>query len=138
MANGAILARMDVVVEKTKMESILRRGGSRLGAGRKPKHQHEARAAFNLAIDARWDKILEKLDAWIEQGDKDILRMLVEQRIGKPSQSLEVSKIEQKRISMAVFLDPRVQEATKRLDAEIVHLIRQNAGREVARQEEFV
>src|SRR3989344_8374367 len=119
---------MDLATEIIKPEGISKRGGARPGAGRKPKHQHEARAAFNLAIDMRWEKILEKLDAWIEQGDKDILRMIIEQRIGKPSQNLEVNKIEHKRISMAVFLDPRVQEATKRLDAVIVHLIRQEGS----------
>ncbi len=59
-------------------------GGERDGSGRKPKLKFEARELFYMAIDERWDRILAKIDKYIERGDKDILKMLIEQRIGRP------------------------------------------------------
>jgi hypothetical protein len=115
---------------KTKV--ISKRGGARPGAGRKPKLQHEARELFNAAIDERWDQILLKIDEWIAKGDKDILRLVIEQRIGRASQNIELKKTEQKHISMAIFFDPRVQQARQRLDSEIAQVIREDVVQEVA------
>jgi len=59
-------------------------GGKRDGSGRKPKLRHEARELFYLAIDERWERILAKIDNYILRGDKDMVKFLIEQRIGKP------------------------------------------------------
>ena len=107
-----------------KTQGISKRGGARLGAGRKPKLQYEARELFNAAIDERWPLIVQKLDEWIAKGDKDILRLVIEQRIGRASQNVEVHKTQQGHINMAVFMNPHFQEAIRRLDNEIAGLIR--------------
>lgn len=78
---------------KTAQQS--RWGGERLGSGRKPKMKYEARELFYAAIDERWAKILKKIDHYITKGDKDILKMIIEQRIGRPSQQADIT-LEQK------------------------------------------
>lgn len=64
-------------------------GGKRDGSGRKPKLKAEARELFYMAIDERWDKILSQIDRYIQRGDKDILKMLIEQRVGRPAPFIE-------------------------------------------------
>lgn len=74
---------------KTEQES--KHGGARPGAGRKPKLQFEARELFYTAIDDRWEAIIAKLDKLIDRGDSGTIRWLLEQRVGKASQSLDVT-----------------------------------------------
>lgn len=104
---------MDTTIEKMKTVGISKRGGARPGAGRKPRLQHEAREIFNAAIDARWPLIMRKLDELIEKGDKDVLRMVVEQRIGKPGLSLAVKDDHSTRVNYNLFFNPKVREATR-------------------------
>ena len=99
-------------IEILKTNTISKRGGARIGAGRKPKLQFEARELFNMAVDERWPRIEKKMDEWIENGDKDMIKFLIEQRIGKPSQSLEVKKQEVK-VNYTLFNNPKVREAVK-------------------------
>jgi hypothetical protein len=73
-----------------KMEQKSKHGGAREGAGRKPKLQYEARELFYSAVDARWDTILAKLDKLITRGDFHALRWVLEQRIGRAPQSVEM------------------------------------------------
>lgn len=65
-------------------------GGYRPNSGRKPKKTFEARELFNIAVDERWEKIMSKIDYYIEQGDKDILKFIVEQRIGRSPQKVDM------------------------------------------------
>ena len=74
---------------KTDGES--KHGGARVGAGRKPKLQYEARELFQSAVDERWGLIMGKLDKLITDGDFNTIRWILEQRIGKAPQSLEVT-----------------------------------------------
>ena len=46
---------------------------------------YEARTLFCMAIDDRWEKIMDILDAYIDRGDKDIIKMLIEHRVGRPA-----------------------------------------------------
>jgi hypothetical protein len=73
-----------------KTEQKSKHGGARPGAGRKPKLQYEARELFYSTVDARWDTIMATLDKLIAQGDYHVLRWVLEQRIGKAPQSLEI------------------------------------------------
>lgn len=66
-------------------------GGARPGAGRKPKLQYEARELFYAAVDARWETILAKLDALIARGDFNTIRWVLEQRVGKAAQSVDIT-----------------------------------------------
>lgn len=73
-----------------KMDKEPSHGGVRENSGRKPKLKDEARQMFYAAVDARWEMIMEKIDYYIQKGDKDILKMIIEQRIGKAPQPIEV------------------------------------------------
>lgn len=77
-------------------------GGHRPNSGRKPKLKYDARQLFYACIDKKWDRIMEKLNEYIEEGDKDILKMIIEQRIGKAPQSLELTGNEEKPISVII------------------------------------
>jgi len=72
-------------------------GGKRNGGGRKPKNQEEiltpkftARELFYKKVDERWDLLMEALDECLFNKDKDILKFVIEQRIGKASQAVNV------------------------------------------------
>lgn len=79
---------------KTKLKS--KHGGARPGSGRKPKLQYEARELFYNAVDDRWNTIIAKLDKLITKGDHHTLRWILEQRIGRAPQSLEITNQEEK------------------------------------------
>ncbi len=104
---------METTIEKSNTNQISKRGGARVGAGRKPKMQYEARELFNMAVDARWPLIMQKIDELIQKGDKDILKMIVEQRIGKPTQSVAVKNDGNPRVNYNFFIQPKVQEAVR-------------------------
>jgi hypothetical protein len=74
-----------------KTEQKSRHGGARIGAGRKPRLQYEARELFFSAVDARWDMILSKLNKLILRGDFHALRWVLEQRIGRAPQSMDIT-----------------------------------------------
>ena len=78
-------------LENMKMEHKSSHGGAREGAGRKPKLQYEARGLFYSTIDDRWDMIVSKLDELIAKGDSSTLRWLLEQRIGRAPQSIDIT-----------------------------------------------
>ena len=113
---------MNKEVEILNKSKISSHGGHRKNSGRKPKMQHEARELFNLEVDKRWPAILEKIDELIEKGDKDIIKMLIDQRIGKPVSTLSIPKIEKAR-SYEFFLRPEIMNATKQFDEAIKSVI---------------
>jgi len=90
-----------------KTEQKSKHGGARAGAGRKPKLQYEARELFYSAVDARWDTILSKLDKLIARGDFHALRWVLEQRIGRAPQSVEMDITAN---SEPVEMSPKIQE----------------------------
>lgn len=100
-------------IEILKTRTISKRGGVRAGAGRKPRKQHEARELFNSVVDARWQVLLGKVFEMAEAGDKDMLRLLVEQRIGKPTQSLAVKDDHSTRVNYNLFYQPEVRKAVR-------------------------
>lgn len=71
-------------------------GGARPGSGRKPKLKGDARELFYMAVDKRWDLLIAKLDEFIENGDKDIIKMVIEQRIGKAPQTVDLGNKDDK------------------------------------------
>ena len=77
--------------ENLKSEPQSNWGGSRPGAGRKPRLQYEVRDLFNFAIDEEWDNILKVVRYHVRKGDKDVTKWLIEQRIGKAPQTLDVT-----------------------------------------------
>lgn len=116
---------MDTTLENLKTEDISKHGGARPGAGRKPKLQFEARELFNNAIDDRWGRIMQKIDAHIEKGDKDILRLCVEQRIGKAGQSVSFKNEDSPRPAAELFFNPRIQIAVRVLENDLKREISQ-------------
>lgn len=117
MKQNKILEKMKTV-EKSKSW-----GGVRNGSGRKPRLQYESRELFNNAIDDEWENILEVLHSYIQKGDKEIIKWVVEQRIGKAPQSMDVTS---KSISMNVITQDNessgaieVMEIARRVSAEL-------------------
>lgn len=96
----------------------IKRGGFRPGSGRKPKYQYEAREILNMAIDERMPKIFEKLDDLIEKGDPTILKMLIEQRYGRPTVP-ETPKISQKQQINQFFFDPAIRAKVLEVESEL-------------------
>jgi hypothetical protein len=80
-----------VKVENLKKQEKSKWGGVRIGAGRKPKLQYEVRELFNLTVDEEWENISKVLRYYIRKGDKEIVKWIVEQRIGKAPQNLDIS-----------------------------------------------
>jgi len=66
-------------------------GGARKNAGRKCRLTTEARQLLHAAIDDRWPMILDVLDHYIIEKDKDILKFVIEHRCGKPGQAIDLS-----------------------------------------------
>jgi hypothetical protein len=99
---------MKKVLENSITTTKIKHGGFRAGSGRKPKLQYEARELLNMAIDQRMPKILEKIDELVEKGDTTMIKLLIEQRFGRPSVP-ETPKISQNvRISNNLFFNPKV------------------------------
>jgi hypothetical protein len=117
--------RMDDIIENSKKEDISSHGGARAGAGRKPRLQFEARELFNRAVDERWNEILQQIDVGIAKGDKDIIRMCVEQRIGRAAQSLSVKNEDSSRPAATLFFNPRIRVAMQVLENDLKREISQ-------------
>jgi hypothetical protein len=49
------------------------------------------RELFNLTVDEEWENISKVLRYYIRKGDKEIVKWIVEQRIGKAPQNLDIS-----------------------------------------------
>ena len=71
---------------------VKQHGGVRPNSGRKPKLQFEARELFNQFIDKNWGKIMENVTKWIDEGDKDMHKYILDQRLGKAVQGIDVGK----------------------------------------------
>ena len=74
---------------KMAVERNRPRGGFREGSGRKPRQQAKQRDLFNLAVDSKWKELLEKLGEYIRAGDKEMIKYILDQRIGKAAQSID-------------------------------------------------
>jgi hypothetical protein len=74
---------MTEVAPDLKTEDKSTWGGSRNGSGRKPRLQYEAREAFYNAVDDEWENINKLLKYHIHRGDKEMLKWIIEQRIGR-------------------------------------------------------
>lgn len=79
-----------MALENLKTEEKSNWGGAREGAGRKPRLQYEARELFNEEIDKDWVYLATLVRYHIRKGDKDLLKWVIEQRIGKAPQSLNI------------------------------------------------
>ena len=80
-----------MTLEMLKTEHKSTWGGSREGSGRKPRLQYEARELFNAVIDEEWVNITETLLNYVRKGDKEVLKWVIEQRIGRSPQSIDIS-----------------------------------------------
>lgn len=118
---------MNKEVENLKTIAISKHGGARKNSGRKPKLKYEARELFNLAVDQRWPLILEKIDELILKGDKDMIKMLIEQRIGRSPVAVSFNKFENKQTNFNLVLNPEMMEKTKAFEDEIKKLIYKSA-----------
>ena len=108
-----------MTLEKLKTKEKSSWGGVRPGSGRKPKLQYEARELFYSAIDEEWENIIKVLRYHVRRGNKDVMKWLIEQRIGKAPQSVDIS-------SKNVVIDltdteggREVREIAKRVSAEL-------------------
>lgn len=79
-----------MTVENLKNENKSNWGGYREGSGRKPRLQYEIREFFNNSIDDEWENIMEVLRTQIRKGDREVIKWVVEQRIGKAPQSMDI------------------------------------------------
>lgn len=78
-------------LDNLKTDKKSKHGGLRENAGRKPKLNFQAREIFYAKIDERWDKLIAVLDKFIEKEDKDMVKFMIEQRIGKAPQRMEIT-----------------------------------------------
>ena len=71
------------------------RGGKREGSGRKQKikgkKNFETRADFYKWVDDRWDVIMNAFDAHLTAKDKEMLKYILDQRIGKAAQAIDLT-----------------------------------------------
>lgn len=58
-------------------------GGARKGAGRKPRAVFEARETFYAKVDEKWGQLVENVLKMALNGDKDVLKWILDQRIGR-------------------------------------------------------
>ena len=112
--------------EILKTSTISKRGGARVGAGRKPKLQFEARELFNMEVDENWDLLMERVWDAVRNGDKDMIKFVLEQKIGKPSQSLDINKKETS-VHHNLFYNPKIMEATRLYEEKIKNEIMKKA-----------
>lgn len=105
-------------LENSITTTKIKHGGFRSGSGRKPKLQYEARELLNMAIDQRMPKILEKIDELVEKGDTTMIKLLIEQRFGRPSVPQIPQISEPTRISSEIFNNPKIQEAVAVVNRE--------------------
>lgn len=77
-------------LENMKTEPKSSWGGARPGAGRKPRLQYEAREQFNEIYDRYADKLVGSAIYHAAKGDKDMLRFLIDQRIGRAAQGVDM------------------------------------------------
>ena len=95
--------------ENLKMGEKSKHGGLRPNSGRKPKLKAEAREIFYAKVDDRWPLIVEKMDELLEKGDKEMIKFIIEQRIGKAPQSLEVEGDGKQQIQVNLIRDDQDQ-----------------------------
>jgi hypothetical protein len=105
-------------------------GGARIGAGRKSKHSLESRDLFKYVLDRRFPEILEKSIELALKGDKEMIKMLTDQYMGRPSQALSVQKLESKQehIYHHILNNPKVKNATTNLDSVLKSVIYDQAN----------
>lgn len=85
---------MEKQIRNEKMNTVnppKQRGGARPNCGRKPKLKFAVREMFNKEIDSRMPAIMEAIDYYIGIKDKEILKYVLNQRIGRPPQSVELT-----------------------------------------------
>ena len=99
-------------IDILKTGTISKRGGARIGAGRKPRLQFEARELFNMAVDENWDLLMEKVWEAVKNGDRDMIKFVLEQKIGKPAQFLNIQK-QETQVHHNIFYNPKIREATR-------------------------
>ena len=117
---------MDNQLELTK---ISRHGGARRGAGRKPKYALESRQLFNYEFDKNFPEILEKAVELALKGDKDMIKMLMEQRLGRPATSMTIqdSGKDKPKNVYNLFFNPDVRKATEAYESVLKEEIRRQA-----------
>jgi hypothetical protein len=78
-------------LETLKTSKVSTWGGPREGSGRKPKLQYEVRELFNKRVDDEWENLMTSLFDQISKGDKELMKWMIEQRIGKAPQSMDLN-----------------------------------------------
>lgn len=78
-------------LENLKTDSKSNWGGFREGSGRKPKLQYEMRELFNTFVDEEWENVMKVLKYQILRGDKEVMKWVIEQRIGRTPQMVGLS-----------------------------------------------
>jgi translation initiation factor IF-2 len=97
-------------------------GGFRVGSGRKPKLQYEAREEFNAWFDTNQTEIMDTLLRHIKRGNFQAMIYVLDQRFGKAPQTLESININ-KNLNVDVdvtknefFQKPEVKEKIKEIN----------------------
>lgn len=112
------------LIEILKTTAISKRGGARPGAGRKPKHNFEAREVFNSWADMNWPKMEKQLNRAVSSGNIDVIKWVVDQRIGKPSQKVDI-KPETNRVDINnFFFKPEFQAKLRVYDEFLIQEMR--------------
>jgi hypothetical protein len=102
---------------KTKDISRSSHGGSRRGSGRKSKLSYEARELFNFTFDSQYQKILDKTFELALNGDKELLKFVISQRIGSPLSTVKAPQLGNVQNSQYnIIFNPEVIKATKEFD----------------------
>lgn len=97
-------------------------GGSRPGAGRKPRSEYESRELFKTAFDnvidpESWENIIREV--W-ESKNWNMIKFLIEQRIGKAVDIKEANQPKHVRIIIGEEPNNSTPEKELRLDNKLI------------------
>ena len=112
-----------------EITKISRHGGARRGAGRKSKYALESRQLFNYEFDKHFPEILEKSIELAKKGDKEMIKMLLEQRLGRPAATMNIQDSGNNKPKQIYnfFFDPEVRKATEAYEHILKEKIRRDA-----------
>jgi hypothetical protein len=105
---------------KTTTISKSSHGGIRKGSGRKSRMSYQARELLNYKFDELSNEILEKSFELALNGDKDMLKFLISQRIGLPSSTINTAQtINTGNDTYNIINNPIIMQGVKSFEALI-------------------
>lgn len=104
---GELQKEQNLMVEKVENSPWSKNGGKRKGSGRKQKEHlrknFQAREELYKWIDENWEALMKGLKVSLDKEDKEMIKYLIDQRIGKAPQRVEMTGEEGKPLSIQII-----------------------------------